>query len=204
MVCDTTLYGLATSYPVTDCAQDVTFSSQYGYTLVTPTPTGNTSSNATQAHPSGTGMIASATNATAMITPAPEIQTLTTYYLAPWQELTAATAPSDVIRKVCQTLANGTEECITEYQVWHTSLVTKTATSTTTLNISTTIHGPSGVIVFETFVANVTEQVTTFSITTTMEVEYETALTTTHMASASVSTAPTVYETLTLELASST
>ncbi|KAK1055599.1 hypothetical protein LTR12_011171 [Friedmanniomyces endolithicus] len=205
MVCDTTLYGLATSYPVTDCAQDITFSSQYGYTLVPPTPTGNiSSSNATQAHPSGTAMIASATNATAMITPAPEIQTFTTYYLAPWQELTAATAPSDVIRKVCQTLANGTEECITEYQVWHTSLVTKTATSTTTLNISTTIHGPSGVIVFETFVANVTEQVTTFSMTTTMEIEYETALTTTHMASASVSTAPTVYETLTVELASST
>ncbi|KAK0781521.1 hypothetical protein LTR91_013872 [Friedmanniomyces endolithicus] len=204
MVCDTTLYGLATSYPVTDCAQDITFSSQYGYTLVPPTPTGNISSNATQAHPSGTAMIASATNATAMITPAPEIQTFTTYYLAPWQELTAATAPSDVIRKVCQTLANGTEECITEYQVWHTSLVTKTATSTTTLNISTTIHGPSGVIVFETFVANVTEQVTTFSMATTMEIEYETALTTTHMASASVSTAPTVYETMTVELASST
>ncbi|KAK0256649.1 hypothetical protein LTR29_010506 [Friedmanniomyces endolithicus] len=204
MVCDTTLYGLATSYPVTDCAQDITFSSQYGYTIIPPAPTGNISGNATQVHPSGTAMNATATNATAMITPAPEIQTQTTYYLAPWQELTAATAPSDVIRKVCQTLANGTEECITEYQVWHTSLVTKTATSTTTLNISTTIHGPSGVIVFETFVANVTEQVTTFSMTTTMEVEYETALTTTHMASASVSTAPTVYETMTLELASST
>ncbi|TKA52298.1 hypothetical protein B0A55_11502, partial [Friedmanniomyces simplex] len=117
----------------TNCAQDITFSSQYGYTLVTPTPTGNLSSNATYASPNGT----SSTNATAMITPAPEIQTLTTYYLAPWQDLTAATAPSDVIRKICQTFANGTEECITEYQIWRTSLVTATATTTATLNIST-------------------------------------------------------------------
>ncbi|TKA62586.1 hypothetical protein B0A55_11609 [Friedmanniomyces simplex] len=139
-----------------------------------------------------------------MITPAPEIQTLTTYYLAPWQDLTAATAPSDVIRKICQTFANGTEECITEYQIWRTSLVTATATTTATLNISTTIHGPSGVIIWETFVANVTEQITTFSMLTTMEVEYQTQFTTTQMASAAVSTAPTVYETMTVELASST
>ncbi|KAK5679313.1 Pre-rRNA-processing protein ipi3 [Elasticomyces elasticus] len=201
MVCDTTLYGLVTSYPVSNCAQEITFSSRYGYALVTPTLASNSSNNATFGSPTGTGMT---NNATAMITPAPEIQTLTTYYLAPWQDLTAATAPTDVTRKVCQVFANGTEECITENQVWHTSLVTKSATLTTTLNISTTIHGPSGVIVWETFVANVTEQLTTFSMMTTMELEYQTEYTTTHKASASLSTAPTVYETMTVELASST
>jgi len=196
MVCDTTLSGLVTTYPVTNCAQDITFSSQYGYTLVTPAPSSNATypfANATNASAAGT----------AVITPAVKIQTLTTYYLAPWEELTAATAPSDVMKKICQTFANGTEECITEYQVWHTSLVTATATSTISLNISTTISGPSQVIVWETFVANVTEQLTTFSMTTTMKTEYETAWTTTHQNSASVSTAPTVYETLTVEKASS-
>ncbi|KAK3072720.1 hypothetical protein LTR53_006302 [Teratosphaeriaceae sp. CCFEE 6253] len=199
MVCDTTLSGLVTTYPVTNCAQEITFSSRYGYALVTSTSPANGSSNGTSVFATGT-----ATNATALITPAPSIQTLTTYFIAPWQDLTAATAPSDVIRKVCQTFANGTEECITEYQVWHTSLVTSMATSTVTLNISTTIHGPSGVMIWETMVANVTELITTFSMMTTMETEYQTEWTTTSKAMASVSTAPTVFETLTVELASST
>ncbi|KAK5113143.1 hypothetical protein LTR85_010961 [Meristemomyces frigidus] len=206
MVCDTTLTDLVTTYPVTNCAQEITFSSQYGYQLVTPTPMSNLTVNATYPLPNGTYASANATHpvGTAMITPAPTIQTLTTYYLAPWQELTAATAPGDVIKKVCQTLANGTEECITEYQVWHTSLVTKIATSTLSLNISTTIAGPSQIIVWETYVANVTEYMTTFSMSTTMEAEYTTEYTTTHHSSASVSTAPTVYETLTVQQASST
>lgn len=208
MVCDTTLSGLATTYPVTNCAQDITFSSQYGYTLATPSASGgNLTANAI--YPLANGTFPNATYPTgvtgaATITPAPTIQTLTTYYLAPWQQLTAATAPSDVIKKVCQTFTNGTEECITEYQVWHTSLVTKTATSTLSLNISTTVSGPSQVIIWETFVANVTETLTTFSMATTMEAEYQTEWMTTHMASASVSTAPTVYETLTVMEASST
>src|SRR5256885_1698983 len=81
-------------------------------------PSSNLSSNGTYGFATGTSG-----NVSAMITPGPSIQTLTTYYIAPWQELTAATAPSDVIRKVCQTFANGTEECVTEYQVWHTSLI---------------------------------------------------------------------------------
>ncbi|KAK5133486.1 hypothetical protein LTR08_007728 [Meristemomyces frigidus] len=203
MVCDTTLTGLVTTYPVTNCAQEITFSSQYGYTLATPTPTANVSSNATYPFSNGTYSVTNPAGS-AMVTPAPTIETLTTYYLAPWQELTAATAPSDVIKKVCQTLANGTMECITEYQVWHTSLVTQTATSTISLNISTTISGPSQLIIWETFVANVTEHMTTFSMTTTMETEYQTEWTTTHKSSASMSTAPTVFETLTVEEASST
>ncbi|KAK4543459.1 hypothetical protein LTR36_005602 [Oleoguttula mirabilis] len=204
MVCDTTLTDLVTTYPVTNCAQEITFSSQYGYQLVTPTAVSNISSNATYPSPNGTFPNATGIIGTAIITPAPTIETLTTFYLAPWQQLTAATAPSDVIKKICQTFDNDTEECITEYQVWHTSLVTKTATSTLSLNISTTIFGPSQIIVMETYVANVTELVTTFSMSTTLETEYQTEYTTTHHSPASVSTAPTVYETMTVQQASST
>lgn len=193
MVCATTLSGLVTTYPVTNCAQEITFSSQYGYTLATPTPTRNAVGNGTYTF----------RNATAMITAAPSIATLTTYYLAPWQELTAGTAPADIVKEVCETFDNGTE-CITQYQVWHTSLVTQKATSTFSLNISTTIHGPSQVIIFESYVANVTEVLTTFSMATTMEQEYQTHWTSTHKATASLSTAPTVYETLTVEQVSST
>jgi hypothetical protein len=140
------------------------------------------------------------------ITPGPSIETLTTYYMAPWTELTAGTPPTDVDLKVCRTfVANDTTECVREYQVWSTSLVTMTATSVTSINISTTIHGMSQVLV-ETFVANVTEQLTTFSMSTTMDLEFQTEWTTTHSSSRtmSTSTGPTVYETLTVAYASST
>lgn len=204
MVCDTTLSDLTTTYPVTNCAQDITFSRKDGYQIVTPTPVSNLTTNATYPLPTDTQPNATYATGTGMITPAPSIETLTTYFLAPWQDLTAGTAPSDVIKKVCHTFANGTEECITEYQVWHTSLVSTVATSTLSLNISTTISGPSQIIVWETYVANVTETMTTFSMSTTMVAEYSTEYITTHQNPVSVSTAPTVYETMTVLQASST
>ncbi|KAF2486108.1 hypothetical protein BDY17DRAFT_239529, partial [Neohortaea acidophila] len=195
MVCATTLTALATRYTVTACDEELTFSTKLGYALVTASPTASSA----------------AKNATtpATITPAPSIQTVTTYYLAPWQQLTAGTAPSEVDLKVCRSFDNDTTECILEQQVWETSLVTSIATSTTTINISTTIHGNSQLIV-ETFVANVTEVLTTFSLSTTMELEYQTVYTTTNSANqttvstvpASLSTGPTIFETRTLQEAS--
>ena len=231
MVCATTLTALVDKYTVSYCAQDFTFSTKYGYVLVTPTPTSTptnvpssmiyngplpslngTANNATAAISAGNVTITSRvfprdnSNATATITPGPSIETLTTYYLAPWQQLTAGTAPSEVDLKVCRTFTtNDTTECIREYQVWSTSLVTMTSTTVTSINISTTIHGMSQVLV-ETFVANVTEQLTTFSMSTTMDLEFQTEWTSTHSATRpmSTSTAPTVYETLTVQLASQT
>ena len=173
--------------------------------------------NALLALSTGLAKRAPSSNPSPTITAGPTVETLTTYYLAPWQQLTAGTAPSDVDLKVCRTFAsNDSTECIREYQVWSTSLVTETATSTTLVNISTTIHGRSKLIV-ETFVANITELLTTFSMSTTMELEYQTEWTTTQRASrftgsasvngsvvAMTSTGPTVYETRTVEYASQT
>lgn len=201
MVCATTLTGLASKVPITNCAQDVTFSSQYGYELVTPTPSfGNMSSNATYAN-------VTYPNATATITRGPSIETVTTYYLAPWKQLTAGTAPSNVIREVCSAVSNASytgTECITAYQVWTTSLVTYTTTSTTLLNVSATISGPSQIIIEETIMGNVTNEMTTFSLMTTVETEYQTHYTTTQQSVVPVTTAPTVFETLSVEYASST
>lgn len=194
MVCATTLTGLFDKWTVTQCHQDITFSTQFGYVLVTPTPSpaaaATTPSIAVSTSATSAVLQSSAplsndtlsallngTNATIpsivptaivprqasedpTITPGPSIETLTTYYLAPWQELTAGTVPSDIDLKVCRTFPNGTDKCVSEYQSWHTSLVTMTTTSVTSVNISTTIHGLSQIIV-ETFVANVTEQLTT-------------------------------------------
>ena len=187
MVCATTLSDLISKYTVSSCNEELTFSTQYGAVLATP-----------QAHVANSTGNATYPNATAMITPAPTIQTLTTYYIAPWQELTAGTAPGNVDLKVCATYDNGTEECIREYQSWVTSLVTITATSTTSINLTTTIQGPSQLIV-ETFVANVTELLTTFSMSTTMETEYETETETTHVSTKGVSTGPTQYQTVTVD-----
>lgn len=178
MVCATTLTALDRQYTVTNCNDDITFSTEYGYVLATPTAS-------------------APTNVSASITPAPTVETLTTYFLAPWQQLTAGTAPSEVDLKVCKSFTNGSIECIREYQVWETSLVTKTATTVTSINISTTIHGASQIIV-ETFVANVTETLTTFSMSTTMDLEFETEYTTTNMMNRTSTVAP-VYETYTLE-----
>lgn len=183
MVCTTTLTGLVTKYTVSHCSQDITFSTEYGAVLASPTVTAEAAS----------GAIGSA-----LVTPAPTLQRLTTYYLAPWQAVTAGIAPEEVALKVCATYANGTEECIRQYEVWHTSLITSTATTTTSVNISTTIHGLSQLIV-ETFVANVTAQVTTFSMATNMELEYKTEIETTERETATPTTAPTSYMTVTLE-----
>ncbi|KAK6002923.1 hypothetical protein QM012_001673 [Aureobasidium pullulans] len=184
MVCATTLTGIDRVYPVTACNQDITFSTDFGYVLETPSAT-----------------LVSATDANgtaALITPPPTVQPLTTYYIAPWNELTSAGPPTDVDQKICATFPNGTEECVVEYYVWKTSLVTIPMTTVTSINLTTTVAGPSQIIV-ETFVANVTEMLTTFSMSTTMELTYSVETETTNIATRpTVSTEPTVTETYTL------
>lgn len=188
MVCATTLTGLVEKYTVSKCDQDITFSTEHGFVLARPTAVEPISSSALATIPT--------------ITPAPTVQVLTTYYLAPWQAVTAGIAPSDVDLKVCALYTNGTEECIHQYEVWHTSLITESATRTSSVNISTTLHGTSQVVV-ETYIANITEQITTFRLTTDMEFEYATEILTTSRETATPVTAPTNYVTMTLEEASS-
>lgn len=157
-VCATTLTGLATTYPVTDCTQQITFSSQLGYTLVTPSATPTNGSNIT------TGFHFNSS----LITPAPSIQTLTTYYLAPWQDLTSAgNLPADVDVKICSAATDDTDECLSEHETWVAQLATITTTTTSSFNFTATIPGPSQLIV-ETLVANITETLTTLTMETNM------------------------------------
>ena len=213
-VCRTTLTALVDKYTVSNCNQEITFSTQYGYVLATPTsilPTFSSMGMGNSTDMSNSTMLHNATlpravpdNTTATITPAPSVETLTSYFIAPWTELTAGTAPADVDLKVCRMFTNGSKECIREYQVWETSLVTLMVTSTTSINISTTISGPSKVIVETIYATNVTELFTTFSFSTTVARKFQTEYTTTKSASRalSTSTGSTVYETLTVEKAS--
>lgn len=201
MVCATTLTGLVQKYTVSNCAQDITFSTEYGFVLALPTATGSapigSSSSVSTFDLSLTSASATSSSGSALITAVPTVQRLTTYYLAPWQSVTAGLAPEDVELKVCALYGNGTEECIRQYEVWHTSLLTETATRTTSVNISTTIHGLSQVII-ETFAANITEALTTFRMTTDIELEYQTEYETTSRETYTPSTAGTSYITRTL------
>lgn len=194
-VCATVLDGIATKYTVSECSQEITFSSQYGYTVVTPTPTAAAnSSNAT----------ASFYGNASTITAAPSIETLTTYFLAPWQELTTAGPPNDIDKKICRTYDNGSEICLVEYQRWVTIPVTHVETTVTSIDFTTMIFQPSQLI-FETITANITETLSTFSLSTTVEVSYTVETeTTTRMSRPASTTGPTVYTTATVELASST
>lgn len=190
MVCATTLTDLTTTYPVTKCPQDITFSTRYGYVLATPTATANFTGNWTTGYH----------NSSASYTSVPMIRTLTSFFLAPWQQLTTAGPPTDVDIKVCVTFENGTENCVREYQVWTTRLETITATSTTAINFTTTIPGPSQLIV-ETFSANLTAVMTTFTMSEMMRLSYIKEARITDTFSVSGSTGPTVTQTQTVELA---
>ena len=76
--------------------------------------------------------------------------------------------------------------------------MTVNATSTLSVNFSTTIAGPSPLIV-ETFVANITKTLVTYSMSTTIEKEYVTESETTEVISKAISTGPTVYQTQTVK-----
>lgn len=201
MVCATTLTGLVQKYTVTNCAQDITFSTEYGFVLALPTATGDASSRASGSSTvTDSALITASTSlssGSALITAAPTVQRLTTYFLAPWQSVTAGLAPEDVALKVCALYANGTEECIRQYEVWHTSLLTETATLTSSVNISATLQGLSQVIV-GTFAANITADLTTFRMTTNLELEYQTEYETTSRETVTPTTAGTSYVTRTL------
>ena len=156
-VCATILTGLATRVTITDCEQEVTFSSRLGFSMETPAPTVSTIWN----------------NSTSAIAPSPRIQTLMTYYRAPWQYLTAGYAPRDVEAVACRMNDDGThDECVEARELWTVVPVTKTGTITVNVDFSTTVTGPARIWV-ETLEMDVTKKMTDISLSTTMLLEYE-------------------------------
>lgn len=154
-VCATTLRGLATAVAVTACDQVVTFSSQYGYT------------QDVGAYATATGTGAAA----AVATPSP-ITTQTTFYVAAWQALASGLSPANVTERVCSMRAS-TRRCVDYHQAWSTTLVTMLTASTSHVDLTTTIPGPSRLII-ETFHADITETMTVFSLSTVMVVQVST------------------------------
>jgi hypothetical protein len=97
-ICYTVLNGLASRTTVTDCTQEVTFSSDVDFLLETPDPTQSGSS---------------------LITPAPHVRLINTYYAATWSEFkTPGVAPENVEVKICSSYENGTTVCMEQVEVW--------------------------------------------------------------------------------------
>lgn len=150
-VCATTLTGIASKVTVSECDQEITFSSECGYTLETPTPV---------------------TTNHSMITPAPTVKRMMTYWLAPWQSLTAGETPSDVDIKVCTILEDGNMECIRYQEVWEVVLVTSTITTSREISLTTTVSGP-GTLMVETMEIYITDTIETVDLSTVFALETE-------------------------------
>lgn len=153
-ICATTLTGLASKVTVSECDQEITFSSECGYSLETPTPTPAT------------------TSASALITPAPTVRRLMTYWLAPWQSLTAGDAPSDVDVKVCKVLDDGNMQCQRYQEVWEVVVVTSTVTTSYPVTFSRTLAGP-GALIFDSSTSYINSTTEFISLSKTLRLETE-------------------------------
>ncbi|KAF2797098.1 hypothetical protein K505DRAFT_270238 [Melanomma pulvis-pyrius CBS 109.77] len=150
-ICATTLTGLASKVAITECDQEITFSSECGFTLETPTLTASNFS---------------------LITPAPSVKQMMTYWMAPWQSLTGGDTPSDVDIKICTVLDNDKLECLRYQEVWEVVVVTKTVTSQRQVNLATTITGP-GTLIMETIQIYITDTIETIDLSTILMLETE-------------------------------
>jgi hypothetical protein len=166
-VCATTITGLASRVTVTECEQEVSFSSENGYTMVTPTP-----STVWASVSDSNGASGSASPVT--ITAAPTLQRLVTYWLAPWQALTSGGVPSSVDVKICTLDAptQGRRTCQRYREVWEVVVVTSTLTTSRSVELLTTLKGP-GTLVVQTTQSYVTDTIVTVDLSTTLLLETE-------------------------------
>ncbi|OMP88927.1 hypothetical protein BK809_0005648 [Diplodia seriata] len=154
-ICATTLPGIASKVTISRCTQDVTFSSEFDATMVT--------SRSIVTGPDGSY---------STITAAPSVQLRTTYYMAPWQSLTANTGvlPADVDVKVCHPRpGNDTmEDCIHMEESWAVLPVTLTSTFTSSVDILATLTEGPGEYVVGTVHGQFVGNTTTVSLSTEM------------------------------------
>lgn len=123
--CNTTLVGWYTTVTVSDCTQNVTFSSEKSYALLT-----------TSAVPTATALKRDA----ASPVPTTVVQSVVSYYITPWQSL-AVNDVSDITVLVCTTAWDtGIQTCTEVQEVWvvHVTYVpvytTKTVSFTTSFS----------------------------------------------------------------------
>ncbi|OJD37461.1 SCL-interrupting locus protein-like protein [Diplodia corticola] len=154
-ICATTLTGVASKVTISRCTQDVTFSSEFDATMVT-----------------SRSIVTGSDGHLSTITDAPSFQLRTTYYMAPWQSLTANTGvlPADVDVKVCHPRpGNGTmEDCIRMEESWAVLPVTLTSTFTSSVDVLATLTEGPGEYLVGTVHGQFVGNTTTVSLSTEM------------------------------------
>lgn len=129
--CSTVLTYALTQTTISDCTQNITFSTQSSCSLATATIT-----------PSVTLTPRKRQAATSSPSVTTYIQTVTSYYVAPWQSLVAG-PPSNVTVLICQSDYAGNETCTTVQEVWVVQTEYVSVLSTSTLVISTSLASVS-------------------------------------------------------------
>ncbi|TAQ85484.1 hypothetical protein B7494_g6191 [Chlorociboria aeruginascens] len=137
--CSTVLTAFYQSVTVTECDQNITFSSQSSWVLAS-TSTSSPSS-----------------------TPTTYIESVVSYYVAPWQSL-AARNSSAITVNVCSTDFVGIITCTQIQEVWIVQTESKPVISTTTLSISTSFS--SSVVLFYGQTESLTASSGAFSLST--------------------------------------
>ncbi|KAF1966905.1 hypothetical protein BU23DRAFT_661016 [Bimuria novae-zelandiae CBS 107.79] len=95
-----------------------------------------------------------------------------TYWLAPWQSLTAGDTPSDVDIKVCMVQDDESMEYVRYQEVWEVFVVTKIITTQREVQLTATVTGP-GTLIVEMLNAVITDTVETVDLSTTLLLETE-------------------------------
>lgn len=117
--CSTVLTGFFSRITVSNCDQSVTFSTKNGFELLTtPLPAAVGELGARQAPQ-----------------PTAYIQSMVSYYVAPWQSI-AANTPDDIRVVVCTVDSNGAETCNDVREVWEVRTEIVPVLLTTTMTIS--------------------------------------------------------------------
>ncbi|KUJ07265.1 uncharacterized protein LY89DRAFT_660500 [Mollisia scopiformis] len=135
--CSTVLTYAFSQTTITDCAANVTFSTQSSFALATTTlPPSVTPAQKRQQIPP---TISSSPSSLPSPTPTTiaYVQSVVSYWYAPWQSL-AANNPQDITLLVCKIDYFGAENCTSVQEVWivHTEYVLVSTTSTLTISTS--------------------------------------------------------------------
>lgn len=117
--CSTVLTGFFTRITVSDCDQSVTFSTRSSFEILSTPPPVPQSGLAGRQVP----------------TPSIYIQSMVSYYVAPWQSI-AANKPDDIRVVVCSVDSKGTEICTDVQEVWLVRVEVVPVLITSTFTIS--------------------------------------------------------------------
>jgi hypothetical protein len=146
-ICSTVLTGLASLATITNCSTSITFSSDVSFSLQ-PAATTNIS-----------GMV---------YTESPWVQAISTFFIAPWQELTNGATPSTIEALECSAdSAGATTTCVDSLESWAVSSINVTVSSAYHFTIAQTVSGPSALLV-ETMRTDITGYRTYVSVNTTV------------------------------------